>query len=229
MGSGVSLKILLVEDDAELAQWLIKALNQRYEFIIEWAEDGRAADARLRNEEFDVVVLDLGLPVMDGRSVLAAMRGRQDTTPALILTARDTLTERTGSLHQGADDFLAKPFAIEELEARLVALVRRAHGRNAGTFTCGDLAFSSAEQRFTLGTAALELTPREHSMLRILIQHAGEPMSKQKIMDRMFSYDAEIHLEAIEVIAHRLRKKLSGSAQIRTLRGLGYVLEAGLA
>lgn len=227
--SGVSLKILLVEDDAELAQWLIKALNQRYEFIIEWAEDGRAADARLRNEEFDVVVLDLGLPVMDGRSVLAAMRGRQDTTPALILTARDTLTERTGSLHQGADDFLAKPFAIEELEARLVALVRRAHGRNAGTFTCGDLAFLSAEQRFTLGTSALELTPREHSMLRILIQHAGEPMSKQKIMDRMFSYDAEIHLEAIEVIAHRLRKKLSGSAQIRTLRGLGYVLEAGLA
>ncbi len=225
----MSLKILLVEDDAELAQWLIKALNQRYEFIIEWAEDGRAADARLRNEEFDVVVLDLGLPVMDGRAVLAAMRGRQDTTPALILTARDTLTERTGSLHQGADDFLAKPFAIEELEARLVALVRRAHGRNAGTFTCGDLAFSSAEQRFTLGTSALELTPREHSMLRILIQHAGEPMSKQKIMDRMFSYDAEIHLEAIEVIAHRLRKKLSGSAQIRTLRGLGYVLEAGLA
>lgn len=225
----MSLKILLVEDDAELAQWLIKALNQRYEFIIEWAEDGRAADARLRNEEFDVVVLDLGLPVMDGRAVLAAMRGRQDTTPALILTARDTLTERIGSLHQGADDFLAKPFAIEELEARLVALVRRAHGRNAGTFTCGDLAFSSAEQRFTLGTSALELTPREHSMLRILIQHAGEPMSKQKIMDRMFSYDAEIHLEAIEVIAHRLRKKLSGSAQIRTLRGLGYVLEAGLA
>lgn len=225
----MSLKILLVEDDAELAQWLIKALNQRYEFIIEWAEDGRAADARLRNEEFDVVVLDLGLPVMDGRSVLAAMRGRQDTTPALILTARDTLTERIGSLHQGADDFLAKPFAIEELEARLVALVRRAHGRNAGTFTCGDLAFSSAEQRFTLGTSALELTPREHSMLRILIQHAGKPMSKQKIMDRMFSYDAEIHLEAIEVIAHRLRKKLSGSAQIRTLRGLGYVLEAGLA
>jgi two-component system response regulator TctD len=221
------LKILLVEDDAELAVWLIKALKQRYDFIIEWSEDGRVADARLRNEEFDVVVLDLGLPVMDGRSVLAAIRARQDATPALILTARDTLTERIDSLHQGADDFLAKPFAIEELEARLVALVRRAHGRHAGTFACGDLSFSSSEQRFMLSGAPLELTPREHSLLRILIQHAGEPMSKQKILDRMFSYDADIQLEAIEVIAHRLRKKLSGSAQIRTLRGIGYVLEAG--
>lgn len=221
------MKILLVEDDAELAQWLIKALNQRYNFIIDWSEDGREADARLRSEEFDVVILDLGLPIMDGRAVLSAMRARNDATPALILTARDTLTERTGSLHEGADDFLAKPFAIEELEARLVALVRRSHGRNAGTFICGDLSYSSTEQRFLVGGVPLDLTPREHSMLRVLVQHVGEPMSKQKIMDRMFSYDAEIHLEAIEVIAHRLRKKLPGSAQIRTLRGLGYVLEPG--
>jgi two-component system, OmpR family, response regulator TctD len=224
---GHLLKILLVEDDAELAQWLIKALKQRYSFMIDWAEDGVVADGRLRAEEFDVVVLDLGLPAMDGRSVLSAMRARHDTTPALILTARDTLAERIDSLHEGADDFLAKPFAIEELEARLVALVRRSHGRNAGTFSCGELSYSSAEQKFSLQDGPIELTPREHSMLRILIQHAGEPMSKQKIMDRMFSYDADMHLEAIEVIAHRLRKKLSGTVQIRTLRWLGYVLEAG--
>jgi two-component system response regulator TctD len=215
-----------VEDDAELAQWLIRALNQRYDFIIDWSDDGKAADARLKSEEFDAVILDLGLPIMDGHAVLAAMRARNDATPALILTARDTLTVKITSLHQGADDFLAKPFAVEELEARLVALVRRAHGRNAGSFACGDLTFSSSEQRFAVGGQVLDLTPREHSMLRILIQHVGEPMSKQKILDRMFSYDAEIHLEAIEVIAHRLRKKLPGSAQIRTLRGLGYVLEA---
>lgn len=220
------MRILLVEDDAELAQWLRKALNQRYDFIIDWSDDGKAADARLKSEEFDAVVLDLGLPIMGGHAVLAAMRARNDATPALILTARDTLTEKINSLHQGADDFLAKPFAVEELEARLVALVRRAHGRNAGSFACGDLTFSSSEQRFSVDGQVLDLTPREHSMLRILIQHVGEPMSKQKILDRMFSYDAEIHLEAIEVIAHRLRKKLSGSAQIRTLRGLGYVLEA---
>jgi len=222
------LKILLVEDDAELAQWLIKALKQRYEFMIDWAEDGAVADSRLRTEEFDVVILDLGLPIMDGRSLLSGMRAREDTTPVLILTARDTLSERIASLHDGADDFLAKPFAIEELEARLVALVRRSHGRNAGTFSCGGLAYLPAEQRFTLHDGTLELTPREHSMLRVLIQHAGEPMSKQKIIDRMFSYNADIQLEAIEVIAHRLRKKLSGTVQITTLRGIGYVLEANL-
>jgi two-component system response regulator TctD len=219
------MKILLVEDDAELAQWLTKALKQRYEFMIDWADDGAAADSRLRQEEFDAVILDLGLPVMDGRAVLTAMRARQESTPTLILTARDTLSEKIDSLHEGADDFLAKPFAIEELEARLVALVRRSHGRKVGTFGCGDLTYFSAEQRFVLRGTALDLTPREHSLLRVLIQHAGEPMSKQKLVDRMFSYDADIHLEAIEVIAHRLRKKLTGCVQIRTLRGLGYVLE----
>lgn len=222
------MKILLVEDDAELATWLMRALKQRSAFMIEWADDGAVADARLRMEEFDAIVLDLGLPVIDGRSVLSLMRARGDATPTLILTARDTLTERIGSLHEGADDFLAKPFAIEELEARLVALVRRSHGRQAGTFSCGGLVYSPSDQKFMLEDSALELTPREHSMLRVMIQHAGEPMSKQKIMDRMFSYDADIQLEAIEVIAHRLRKKLSGAVQIKTLRGIGYVLdEAG--
>lgn len=221
------MKILLVEDDAELARWLIKALNQKYEFMIEWADDGAVAEARLRQEEFDAVILDLGLPGMDGRSVLSAIRTRGDLTPTLILTARDTLSERISSLHDGADDFLAKPFAIEELEARLVALVRRANGRNTGVVSCGSLTYSPSEQRFNLNDVPLELTPREYSMLKILMQHIGEPMSKQKIMDRMFSYDADIQLEAIEVIAHRLRKKLSSAVQISTLRGIGYVLEAG--
>lgn len=219
------MRILLVEDDTELAEWTIRALNQRYGFVVEWAEDGLIADRRLQHEEFDVLVLDLGLPDLDGRSVLARLRARSDSTPTLILTARDSLTERIGSLHEGADDFLAKPFAIEELEARLVALIRRAHGRNAGSFACGELTYSASEQKFTMAGAPVDLTPREHTLLRILIQHVGEPMSKQKIMDRMFSYDADIQLEAIEVIAHRLRKKLGDAVHIRTLRGLGYVLE----
>ena len=219
------MRVLLVEDDADLATWTTRALIERYGIIVEWAEDGVAADRRLQDEEFDVVVLDLGLPQMDGRSVLSRLRARHNVTPTLILTARDSLTERIDSLHDGADDFLAKPFAVEELEARLVALIRRAHGRNAGTFSCGALTYHSAEQQFTLSDTPLDLTPREHALLRVLIQHAGEPMSKQKIMDRMFSYDADIQLEAIEVIAHRLRKKLGAGVGIRTLRGLGYVLE----
>jgi two-component system response regulator TctD len=220
------MRVLLVEDDAELAQWTVKALHQRFGIVAEWAEDGGDADRRLKLETFDVVVLDLGLPELDGRAVLKRMRDRKDSTPTLILTARDSLNERIGSLHQGADDFLGKPFAIEELEARLTALVRRAHGRNAGSFSCGSLTYNSSEQSFTLGGQHLDLTPREHAMLRILLQHAGHPMSKQQIVDRMFSYDADIQLEAIEVIAHRLRKKLVGDVNIRTLRGLGYVLDA---
>ena len=219
------MRILLVEDDRDLAEWTARALLQRYGFMVEWAEDGLVADRRLATEEFDVLILDLGLPDLDGRSVLSRLRARNDTTPTLILTARDSLMERIDSLHEGADDFLAKPFAIEELEARLMALVRRAHGRNVGSFSCGGLTYFPGEQRFTLDGAPLVLTPREHAMLRILIQHAGEPMSKQKIMDRMFSYESDIQLEAIEVIVHRLRKKLGETTQIRTLRGLGYVLE----
>lgn len=219
------MRVLLVEDDAELAQWTVRALQQRYGIVVEWSEDGGDADRRLKGDSYDVVVLDLGLPELDGRAVLSRMRARKDTTPTLILTARDSLSERIGSLHQGADDFLGKPFAIEELEARLTALVRRSHGRNAGTFSYGSLSYNSSEQRFLLGETVLELTPREQAMLRILLQHAGQPMSKQQIVDRMFSYEADIQLEAIEVIAHRLRKKLGGDVSIRTLRGVGYVLE----
>ena len=220
------MRVLLVEDDAELAQWTVRALLQRYGIVVEWSEDGGDADRRLKNDSYDVVVLDLGLPEIGGRAVLSRMRSRKDTTPVLILTARNSLSERIGSLHEGADDFLGKPFAIEELEARLTALVRRSHGRNAGSFSYGPLSYSSSEQRFLLAGAILELTPREHAMLRILMQHAGQPMSKQQIVDRMFSYDSDIQLEAMEVIAHRLRKKLAGDISIRTLRGVGYVLEA---
>ena len=220
------MRVLLVEDDWELAQWTVRALHQRYGIVVEWSEDGGDADRRLKHDSYDVVVLDLGLPELDGRAVLSRMRSRKDTTPTLILTARDSLSERIGSLHEGADDFLGKPFAIEKLEARLTALVRRSHGRNAGTFSYGSLSYSSTEQRFLLGDTVLELTPREHGLLRILLQHAGQPMSKQQIVDRMFSYDADIQLEAIEVIAHRLRKKLTGDVSIRTLRGVGYVLDA---
>ena len=223
------MRVLLVEDDAELAQWTVRALHQRYGIVVEWSEDGGDADRRLKSDSYDVVVLDLGLPELDGRTVLSRLRLRKDTTPTLILTARDSLSERIGSLHEGADDFLAKPFAIEELEARLTALVRRSHGRNAGTFSYGSLSYSSSEQRFLLADVVLELTPREHALLRILLQHAGQPMSKQQIVDRMFSYDADIQLEAIEVIAHRLRKKLTGDVSIRTLRGVGCVLEAETA
>lgn len=173
------------------------------------------------------MVLDLGLPGLDGHGVIARMRERDDRTPVLVLTARDSLTERVGTLHEGADDFLPKPFMVEELEARLLALVRRARGKEHPRLACGPLQFDTASQRFAVGGEPLTLSPREHAVLRALIQKSGEPMNKQQILDRVFPGEADVNLEAIEVYVHRLRKKLGGTGvQIVTLRGLGYCLEA---
>ncbi|GIX24365.1 MULTISPECIES: response regulator [Caldimonas] len=221
------MRILLVEDEPELARWLAKTLAQHAGIVVDWAHDGVLADRRLSTESFDAVVLDLGLPGLDGRGVIARMRERDDRTPVLVLTARDSLAERVGTLHEGADDFLPKPFMVEELEARLLALVRRARGKEHPRLACGPLHFDAASQRFTVGAEVLPLSPREHAVLRALIQKSGEPLSKQHILDRVFADEADVNLEAIEVYVHRLRKKLAGTGvHIVTLRGLGYCLEA---
>ncbi|WP_019997368.1 response regulator [Aureimonas ureilytica] len=220
------MRILLVEDDPDLATWLSRSLAQRGS-VVEWEEDGRLAELRLKGETFDAIVLDLGLPSLDGASLLKRLRAADDATPTLIVTARDELSKRVELLHAGADDFLAKPFAVEELEARLVALVRRSHGRARGVYQCGPLVFDQNAQRFILDGAPLALAPREHAILRELIQRVGEPLTKQQLLDRLVSTDSDLHLEAVEVMVHRLRRKLGGaSVQIVTLRGLGYFLEA---
>lgn len=220
------IKILLVEDEAELAHWLAKALARNEDFVVDWSADGLLADRRLQQEEFDVVVLDLGLPGMDGATVLARMRARDDRTPVIVLTARDSLTQRVGMLHEGADDFLPKPFQLAELEARLQALVRRSRGRQFERMACADLLYDLSSQRFSVAGEPLALTPREHAVMRVLIQKSGEPVAKQAILDRILSEDSDVGLDAVEVIVHRLRKKLQTSqAHIITMRGLGYCLE----
>lgn len=220
------MRVLLVEDEPELAHWLTKTLARHAGIVVDWANDGALADRRLATEDFDAVVLDLGLPGLDGHGVIARMRDRDDRTPVLVLTARDSLAERVGTLHEGADDFLPKPFMVEELEARLMALVRRARGKERPRLACGPLQFDTASQRFTVSGVTLALSPREHAVLRALIQRSGEPMNKQQILDRVFPEDAEVNLEAVEVHVHRLRKKLAGTGvQIVTRRGLGYCLE----
>lgn len=221
------MRILLVEDEAELAHWLSRSLARHAGFVVDWADSGFLALKRLELEEFDAVVLDLGLPDIDGHSLLARMRAQDDRTPVLVLTARDSLTERIGTLHEGADDFLSKPFVVEELEARLVALIRRSRGKEHPRLSLGALVFDSSAQRFTMQGQPMSLSPREHAVLRVLIQRSGEPVSKQYILGRIVSDDSDINLEAIEVLIHRLRKKLaSTSVQIVTLRGIGYSLEA---
>lgn len=221
------MRILLVEDESELAAWLARALAQSG-FVVDWVHEARLVAGALGQTRYDALVLDLGLPDRDGHDVLAELRRADVRLPILILTARDSLIERVSTLHEGADDFLAKPFAVPELEARLLALIRRARGTDRPRFACGPLSYDAGTRQFMLGGEALGLSPREHAVLRALIQRSGEPLSKRDILERVFSDERDVLPEAIEVLVHRVRKRLEGKGvRVVTLRGLGYVLEAG--
>lgn len=219
------MRILLAEDEKPLADWLVKALGQN-EFVVTWVDDGRLVLEELRASRYDALVLDLGLPGRGGHEVLAQLREADVRVPVLILTARDSLMERVSTLREGADDFLAKPFELEELEARLIALIRRSRGREQPRFACGPLVYDAATKQFALDGEPLALSPREHAVLRTLIQHSGEPLSKQEIIERLFSDEQDVRPEVVEVLVHRLRRKLEHTrVRVTTLRGLGYVLE----
>uniref|UniRef100_UPI002AFE3013 response regulator n=1 Tax=Castellaniella sp. TaxID=1955812 RepID=UPI002AFE3013 len=203
-----------------------RSLARHGGFMVDWADDAELAERRLAVEEFDAIVLDLGLPGMNGHEFLRRLRNRDNRCPVLVLTARDAMAERIGSLHEGADDFMQKPFAIEELEARLHALIRRSRGREHPRWMLGDLGLDIGSQRFLHHDTPLALSPREYAALKVLMQKAGEPVTKQQILDRISPDDTSINLEAIEVLVHRLRKKLADTGvQIITLRGVGYCLE----
>lgn len=220
------MRILLIEDESELANWLARSLARHGGFVVDWADDAELAERRLAVEEFDAIVLDLGLPGMNGHEFLRRLRSRDDRCPVLVLTARDAMAERIGSLHEGADDFMQKPFAIEELEARLHALIRRSRGREHPRWMLGELVLDIGSQRFLHRDTPLALSPREYAALKVLMQRAGEPVTKQQMLDRISPDDTSINLEAIEVLVHRLRKKLAETdVQIVTLRGVGYCLE----
>ncbi|WP_420475566.1 response regulator [Noviherbaspirillum sp. ST9] len=222
------MRILLVEDHAELSRWISKAL-QDARLTVECAMNGADADALLHTQEYALVILDLTLPKMDGLEVLKRMRARGSKTPVLVLTARGGLNERVQGLNLGADDYLAKPFELVELEARVKALLRRSQGNEAVVLNCGALSFDTVSRMFTYGGTPLALTPREHSVLEVLITRAGRAVPKEKLFDEVFALDDDANLDAIEIYIHRLRKKLEraepGRVAITTLRGLGYLLE----
>lgn len=219
------MRILLVEDERALGTWLTRAL-ERTGIFVDWVDNAAMALASLDHEAHDAVVLDLGLPDLDGQVLLRLIRERDRHLPTLVLTARSALSEKLEAFHAGADDFLAKPFELAELEARLQALLRRARGSDASRLACGALVYDLATRRFTLGASPLYVSPREAGVLRSLLEHAGEVLSKQQILDRVVSDEADIQPDAVEVIVHRLRKRLEGSGvRIATLRGLGYALE----
>ncbi|TFW09278.1 response regulator [Oxalobacteraceae bacterium OM1] len=223
------MRILLVEDHAELSRWLAKALRDA-RLTVEVADNGAAADTLLHTQDYALVILDLTLPKMDGLEVLKRLRARGSKTPVLVLTARGGLNDRVQGLNLGADDYLAKPFELVELEARVKALLRRSQGAEAVTLTCGALSFDTVSRMFHYGGAPLALTPREHAVLEALITRAGRAVSKEKLFDEVFALDDEANRDAIEIYIHRLRKKLErnedGRVAITTLRGLGYLLEA---
>ena len=221
------MRILLAEDEAVLATWLVEALQQTG-FHVDWVNDGRLVVSSLKARRYDALVLDLGLPGRDGHDVLDSLRDAGHQLPVIILTARDSLIERVHTLRAGADDFLAKPFELAELEVRLLALIRRARGDKHARFACGPLVYEPVGQQLLLRHQPLKLTPREHALLCALVQRSGEPMSKRDLLERVVADETDVAPEAIEVLVHRLRKRLAGSGvRIQTLRGLGYVLEPG--
>lgn len=218
------MRLLLVEDTTELARWLQKALTQAG-FVVDWVADGLAADHLLQSENYELVVLDLSLPRLDGLEVLARLRKRGQSLPVMLLTARGDLQDRVRGLNQGADDYLSKPFDLVELEARIRALLRRSHGQQSQTQVLGELVLFE-QGYFHLQDKPLALTPRESSVLTTLMQRRGRPVSRQQLYEQTFTLADEASLESIELYVHRVRKKLAGSnVAIVTLRGLGYSLE----
>ena len=224
------MRILLVEDHVELSHWVSKALRDA-KLTVECAANGADADALLHTQDYALVILDLTLPKMDGLEVLRRLRARAGTrarTPVLILTARGGLEERVQGLNLGADDYLAKPFELAELEARVKALLRRGLGNEALVHTCGALSFDTITRMFSYGGEALALTPREHAVLEALISRPGRALSKEKLFDEVFALDDDANLDAIELYIHRIREKLDrpdGGVAIVTLRGIGYLLQ----
>ena len=220
------MRVLLVEDSLKLTTWLTKALKQ-HGFTVDPVHDGAEADALLRTETYDAVILDLGLPSLDGASVLQRLRARGVGTPVIILTARGELAERVEGLNLGADDYLAKPFALAELEARLHALIRRAHGVSTPTVRLGPLEYESSGRLFRINGHRLQLRPKEHAVLEVLLMRMGKVVSKALLHERVFSLETSTGQDVVEIYIHRLRKQLvETGVSIVTLRGLGYVLEA---
>jgi two-component system response regulator QseB len=218
------MRILLVEDDAALGQATQAALRLEG-YAVDWLRDGQHADDALRSDSFDAVVLDLGLPRKDGLDVLSALRSRGDSTPVLCLTARDTLQDRVTGLDRGADDYLIKPFDLDELNARLRALMRRSAGRAVNWVECGALRMDVSGHQVQLDGQAVDLSAREFAILTTLLESAGRVVSRERLEDSLYGWDQEISSNALEVHIHHLRKKL-GSGWIQTVRGAGYRLQA---
>jgi len=217
------MRVLLVEDDALLGDGIRAGLKQAG-FAVDWARDGHAGQLALETEEYALLVLDLGLPRLSGMELLKWLRARGNKLPVLILTARDTVPDRVGGLDAGADDYLIKPFDLDELIARLRALLRRSGGQAAPLLQHGGIALDPAAHQVYRDGQPVELSAREFTLLHELLLHAGRVQSREQLEQRLYGWGEEVESNSVEVHIHHLRKKL-GNDLIRTLRGVGYVID----
>lgn len=218
------MKLLLVEDNRELSSWLSRLLAQSG-YAVEQAFTGEEAAHLLITQNYDAILLDLTLPGIKGQTVLKQLRYKNNQVPVLIISALDTLSDIIENLNLGADDYLAKPFDIQELEARLRSLLRRSSGKTNPIVACGELSYDSNSKKFSSHGDDINLTPREHAVLEALIRQTGKTVSKKELADGLFTLEDAVSPKALEIYIVRLRKKIEGSgAQIITLRGLGYML-----
>ena len=216
------MRILLAEDDPLLGDGLRAGLRQ-LGFLVDWVRDGEAAERELRAQPYGAAVLDLGLPLKDGMAVLAAVRKAGLTVPVLVLTARDALADRVRGLDVGADDYVLKPVDLEELAARLRALVRRSHGQSQETLSAQGVTLDPAARSVQLAGVEVSLSGREFDLLHTLMLNAGRVLSREQIEQHLYSWGQEVDSNAVEVHIHHLRRKL-GTSLIQTVRGVGYLM-----
>jgi two-component system OmpR family response regulator len=219
------MRILITEDDATLAEALRFALAQAG-YAVDWVANGAAADEALKSDAFGLLILDLGLPKLDGFEVLRRLRKRNSALPVLILSGREKPEEKVVGLDLGADDYLVKPFSLNELQARVRALLRRGQGGAAPSISYGGLVFDTVTRVASVRGRALPLSVHEAGVLEVLLRRFGRVVSKEQLVEQLYNYDREVSQNAIEVYVHRLRKKIAGAeVTVRTLYGRGYMLD----
>ena len=216
------MRLLLVEDDPMIGAGVQRGLKQDGH-TVDWVRDGAAAELAVADGVYEVILLDLGLPRKSGLELLAGLRRKGVATPVLVITARDSVADRVKGLDAGADDYLVKPFDLDELSARIRALTRRQGGRASPVIEVGSLALDPAKHVVTLGGAPIALSKREFSLLHALMKQPGVPLSRAQIEESLYGWDEEIESNAVEVYIHSLRRKL-GAERIRNVRGVGYMV-----
>lgn len=217
------MRVLLVEDDELLGDGVRVGMSQ-YGYTVDWVKDGKAAKQALHSETFDIIVLDLGLPKMDGLDLLKSLRSNNLSTPVLILTARETVEDRVKGLDAGADDYLTKPFDLDELCARIRALSRRTAARAKPEIGYVGIKMDPASHIVTLNDEVVAISRREFALLQKLLENAGRVLSREQLTQTLYGWGDDVDSNALEVHIHNLRKKF-GTELIRTIRGVGYMVD----